>query len=93
MTYRIVVEPEALNDLMAIYKYISEQDSRNKATKFTNELKETLSSLSEMPHRCRKSLYVDQDDVRDLIYKGYTIVFQIRENTIHILTLFRQRVY
>jgi len=93
MTYKIVVEPEALNDLMAIYKYISEQDSRNKAAKFTNELKGTLLSLSEMPHRCRQSLYMDQDDVRDLIYKGYTIVFQIRESTVHILTLFRQRAY
>lgn len=93
MTYEVIVEPEAISDLMAIYKYISEQDSKNKATKFTNELKETLSSLSTLPHRCRPSLYMDHIDVRDLIYKGYTIVFQIRENTVHILTVFRQRVY
>lgn len=93
MTYQIIIEPEALNDLIAIYKYISAQDSKNKAAKFTNELKETLSSLSTMPHRCRQSFYADQDNVRDLIYKGYIIVFQIHESSVHILTLFRQRVY
>lgn len=91
MTYRIVVEPEALRDLHSIYTFITKQDSQNKATQFIRELESSISSLSEMPLRCRKSFYSDDELTRDLIYKGYTIVFQIQESNIHILTVFRQK--
>ena len=92
MIYNIIVEPEAISDLQNIYKYISEQDSINKAKGFIQELQRSINSLDEMPYRCRKSYYVDDEDTRDLIYKKYTIVFKVIENNIHILTLFRQRV-
>ncbi len=46
-----------------------------------------------MPHRCRKSYYVEDEDTRDLIYKKYTIVFKIIEQNVHILTLFKQRTF
>ena len=58
-----------------------------------SELQKNINSLDEMPYRCRKSYYVDDENTRDLIYKKYTIVFKIIENEIHILTLFRQRVF
>jgi plasmid stabilization system protein ParE len=91
MTYRIMVEPEALRDLHSIYNFITKKDSQNKATQFIRELESSISSLSEMPLRCRKSFYSDDELTRDLIYKGYTIVFQIQESNIHILTVFRQK--
>lgn len=91
MTYNIVVEPEALRDLQDIYKYISEQDSNNKAINFIQELQKNINSLNEMPYRCRKSYYVDDENTRDLIYKKYTIVFKIIDMNIHILTLFKHR--
>ena len=46
-----------------------------------------------MPHRCRKSYYADDENIRDLIHKKYTIVFKIINNDIHVLTIFRQRVF
>ena len=46
-----------------------------------------------MPHRCRKSYYVDDENTRDFIYKKYTIVFKIVDSNVHILTLFRQREF
>lgn len=46
-----------------------------------------------MPYRCRESLYIDDKDVRDMIYKKYTIVFKIINENIHILTVFRQRAF
>lgn len=93
MNYNIIVESEALEDLQNIYSYISEQDSRNKARKFIFELQKKINSLSQMPYRCRKSYYIDDEDTRDLIYKKYTIVFKIIEQNVHILTLFRQRTF
>ena len=93
MPYQIIVEPEALHDLENIYTYIFEQDSKNKATQFINELKQSIQSLDTMPLRCRKSIYNEDTNTRDHIYKGYTIVFQVREMKIYILTLFRQKSF
>ena len=93
MIYTIIVEPEALQDLFLIKKYITEQDTLNKANIFISELKATIKTLDEMLERCRKSYYSDKPDTHDLIYKKYTTVFQIRENKIHILSIFRQKSY
>ena len=93
MKYEIIVEPQAMKDLQNIYNYIKNNDSETKAIIFTNELKDSINSLSHMPMRCRKSIYIDKDDARDLIHKGYTIVFAVKKYTIHILTLFRQKSF
>jgi len=93
MNYKIIVESEALSDLKAIHTYITERDTKSKADKFILELKKAIETLSSMPMRCRSSLYIDDETIRDLIHKKYTIVFQIKENTIHVLTIFRQRSY
>lgn len=95
MTYAIVVEPEAIQDLKIIRSYITEKDSKNKADKFILELKTSIVSLSSMPLRCRQSLYHEDKTIRDLIHKGYTIVFKVNEghSTVHILSLFRQRAF
>ncbi len=93
MIYRVIVEPEALQNLISIYNFISKNDSQNKATNFIRELEHSIGSLSEMPLRCRKSYYTDDELTRDMIYKGYTIVFNIRESNVHILTVFRQKSF
>jgi len=33
-----------------------------------------------MPYKCRKSIYFDDNSIRDLIYKGYTIVYQVNKD-------------
>lgn len=93
MLYKIVVEPEALQDLLNIKTYITKQDSLTKAKKFISELQKNIKTLSEMPQRCRKSYYTDDENTHDLIYKKYTIVFKIINSNIHILSIFRQREY
>jgi len=49
MTYEIIVEPEAVEDLQNIFDYIKKQDSHHKATNFLNELKKNIASLDTMP--------------------------------------------
>ena len=93
MTYTIIVEPEALNDLQNIIGYITRKDSKLKAVTFADELKKAVSSLSEMPMRCRKSHYLEDDNAHDLIHKGYTIVFKIIHENVYILSIFRQKAY
>ena len=93
MTYRIIVEPEAVNDLQNIYRYIKTNDSEAKAVKFLSQLYEKIRSLERMPERCRPSYYSEQEGTKDLIHKGYTIVFSVQLETVHILTIFRQREF
>lgn len=91
--YEIIVEPEALQDLIQIHTFITSKDSQTKANQFIRELENAVNTLSEMPFRCRKSFYAEDEQTRDLIYKGYTIVFHVREKNVHILTVFRQKAF
>jgi len=52
MIYKIIVEPEAFQDLMSIKIYITKQDSFSKANKFISELKRILifSTTASQPH-------------------------------------------
>ncbi len=93
MTYHIIIEPEAAEDLFSIFSYISANDSTEKATNFLEELEDKINSLSYMPQRCRDSYYSSDQNTKDLIYKGYTISFQILDKTVYILTIFRQQNY
>jgi len=92
MIYNIIVEPEAVQDLIDIKNYIA-KDSLNRANSFISELNGKIKSLQEMPQRCRKSFYTQEANTHDLIHKGYTIVYKIIQNNVHILTIFRQRAY
>jgi len=55
MTYKIIIQPEAIDDLYTIKSYITRSDSIKKANKFISELKQSIKSLDTMPMRCRKS--------------------------------------
>lgn len=93
MSYTVLVENEANKDLQSIFKYISKNDSSVKAKKFILELSKKIESLNSIPYRCRGSYYSDDTNTRDLIYKGYTIVFKIINKNVHILTIFRQHSF
>ncbi|MDQ7044257.1 MAG: type II toxin-antitoxin system RelE/ParE family toxin [Sulfurimonas sp.] len=93
MIYKVIIEPEAFSDLINIKTYITKQDTLPKANQFISELKNSIKTLAEMPMRCRKSYYTDDENTHDLIYKKYTTVFKIIDYKVHVLTIFRQREY
>jgi plasmid stabilization system protein ParE len=55
-------------------------DNPGNARKFKSELLSKIKEIPSNPYRYRKSIYFDDPTIRDLIYKGYTIVFRISEN-------------
>jgi len=55
-------------------------DNPGNARKFKRELFYKIKEIPSNPFRYRKSIYFDDPTIRDLIYKGYTIVFKISEN-------------
>ena len=57
-------------------EYIA-QDKPKAARKFKNDLFSRVKIISEMPYKYRKSIFFEDDSIRDLIFKGYVIVYRI----------------
>lgn len=69
---QIIFKPEFEHAFNSIWDYIS-QDSLERADAFKIALKRTIEKLPDMPYRCRQSYYYDDENVRDLVFKGYTV--------------------
>ena len=90
-SYRIIIEPEAGDDLENIYAYISSNDSVTQAQRFLHKLQIAINSLNYMPERFRKSIYIDDGKTHDMVVHGYTICYHIRKKSVHVVAVFRQR--
>lgn len=62
---------EKLNDQVA---YIA-KDNPGAARKFKSDIQKRIREIPDMPYATRKSIFFDREDVRDLIFKGYIIVY------------------
>jgi len=76
------------SSLDAILDFIA-QDSLNRAIKFNQQLHKHINNIPDMPYKYRKSFYHDSDDIRDMVFKDYTIPYMINENNIAILDIFK----
>jgi plasmid stabilization system protein ParE len=63
--------------------YIS-KDSPSRARKFKNDLLGRIRNISLNPLKHRKSIYFNDIQIRDLVFKGYTIVFRITPDAIEV---------
>ena len=59
-------------------------DSPANARRFKNDLLKLIKTITSNPLKHRKSIYFDDQNIRDLIFKGYTIVFRINNKTIEV---------
>jgi plasmid stabilization system protein ParE len=79
-------EPKFINQFNNIWDFIA-VDSKNRANKFKIELKGKIENLIYMPYKFRKSIYFEDENIRDLNYKGYVIPYEIdqKNDLINIL--------
>lgn len=64
-------------------RFIAE-DSPSRARKFKADILREIKSLPHNPLRCRKSIYFDDSNIRDLIFKGYTITYRIKPKLLEV---------
>lgn len=66
-------------------------DSLERAIDFNRELENRIDSIPHMPFKYRKSIHFNDDNIRDYIFKGYTIPYIIdtQKNEIIILDIFK----
>ena len=62
--------------LQNIMEFIA-KDNLNQALKFQVDLDERIANLVNMPYKFRKSYYFNDENIRDLIFKGYVIPYKI----------------
>jgi plasmid stabilization system protein ParE len=80
---KILFKESFLTRLENQIEYIS-LDSPKRARKFKNDLLNRIKEIPDNPFKYRKSIYFENQNIRDLIFKGYTVVFRISENQIEI---------
>jgi len=79
------------SNLFVILQYIA-KDKISASRNFKNELDKKINNLVNFPYKNRPSIYFDNEDIRDMIFKGYTVTYEIniQDNTIEILDIFNQ---
>ena len=76
----------ALDDLESISAYI-EQDSSEKAIVLVKGIFEKIEQLKQFPYIGRKFPDREDDQLREIIFKNYRIVYEIKEEIIEILII------
>jgi len=80
---KIVFKDTFASRLESQLEYIA-FDSPTRARKFKSDLLNRIKEIPTNPYQYRKSIYFEDETIRDLIFKGYTIVFRITEERIEI---------
>ena len=87
-----IVSTEAYQkELLLILKHIA-NDKITASKKFNKDLNEQINNIPNFPYKYRKSIYFNNDNVRDMVFKKYTINYEINlnKNTIFIFSIFNQ---
>lgn len=85
---KIIYTPNFNQETDNIINFIA-LDSITRALEFYNDLMIELQKTKYMPYRFRKNLILNDNDVRDLIFKGYVIPFKIENDCIKILSIYK----
>jgi len=59
--------------------------------KFYDDFLDLIKEIPKYPFKHRQSIYSDDANVRDLIFKGYAVTFRVNEhaNTIEVFSLIK----
>lgn len=59
------------------------------ARKFKNDILQKCRKLKDNPYKFKKSIYFDREDIRDMVFKGYTIVYKVDKEVISVFALLK----
>lgn len=85
-TENFEIRLKAILDFIALH-------SINAAILFHDELYAKIAKIPQMPYSFRKNQLLNNENVRDLIYKGYVVVFKITLESIIILSIYKHNLW
>ena len=70
------------------------QDKKEAAKGFKSSLNNSINGLVNFPFKYRKSIYYEDETIRDMTFKGYSIIYRVLEsqNNIEILEIFNKNL-
>lgn len=86
-TYEVLLTDAAKRDLEELHEWIAEHDSPRRAEALLDGLLEVAQSLSTLPDRgaCPRELQaVGNRDYRQVLFKGYRLIYRALENKVFI---------
>ncbi len=89
MARKVIWSDKAWLDLEQAADYIA-RDSQYYAAGFVQKVKIASSTLTEMPYRARQVPELENAAVRELLVKGYRLIFEIDKDNIYVLGLIHQ---
>jgi plasmid stabilization system protein ParE len=89
---KVRILPSFIAKLQFVLEKIS-KDKKSAAHMFRREILRECFSLSDFPYRCRRSIHCNDDHIRDLIFKGYTIIYKIMDNEMQVFALTKYEDY
>ena len=72
----IIESEDYLDALKEVLVYIA-KDKKSAAVQFKKELSKKIKNLKDFPFMYRVSVYFDNEYIRDLTHKGYTIPYEV----------------
>ena len=85
---KIELQDDFLSKLNNQVRFIAE-DKPSAARQFKNDILQRCRDLKYHPFKYKKSIYFNRDDIRDMTFKGYTIVYKIEEKVIIVFALIK----
>ena len=89
-----VIESKQFKDELRAIAFYIKKDKSSASIDFVKNLKKTIKRLVDFPYQYKKSIYFDNDEIRDMVYRGYTVVYEINteKGTLVLLSIFNQNL-
>jgi plasmid stabilization system protein ParE len=86
----VIYDSVFVAQMVEILRYIA-NDNQSRADYFQQEIEAHLQSLPHFPYKFRQSIHYDDPQIRDYVFKGYTIPYLIDETNgvIVVLDIFK----
>ncbi len=89
-----IIESEQFKDELKVIAFHIKKDKLSASIYFVQNLRKCIKELIDFPYQYRKSKYFQNENIRDMIYRGYTIVYEIdkEQDTLELLSIFNQNL-
>jgi len=87
VTFKVLLTDDAVRDLETLYSYIFAHDSSEKADDLIDNIGQTFSKLSELPHRGtypKELSAVGIREYREIFYKPYRIIYRVIGKAVYV---------
>lgn len=84
--------PSFVNRLEGFVEIIAE-DKPVAARNFYKEVIKACKQIQNFPYKHRKSIHFDDENVRDLVFKGFVIIYKIEKDLIKVFAFINRNEF